>query len=122
MATMKTRNAARKIRQTRVRKNVSGTTERPRLNVFRSLAEIYAQVIDDESGKTLVSASSIDAELRPKMDGLKKTEQAALVGKSIAERAKAKGVTKVVFDRGGFRYSGRIKALADGAREGGLEF
>lgn len=122
MAKMKTRNAARKIRQTRVRKNVSGTAERPRLNVFRSLAEIYAQVIDDESGTTLVSASSIDAELRPKMDGLKKTEQAALVGKSIAERAKAKGVTQVVFDRGGFRYSGRVKALADGARAGGLDF
>lgn len=122
MAKMKRRNEARKIRQIRVRKNVSGTAERPRLNVFRSLAEIYAQVIDDESGTTLVSASSIDAELRPKMDGLKKIDQAALVGKSIAERAKAKGVTKVVFDRGGFRYSGRVKALADGAREGGLEF
>jgi large subunit ribosomal protein L18 len=122
MAKMKTRNAARKIRQTRVRKNIEGTAERPRLNVFRSLSEIYAQVIDDASGQTLVSASTIDAELRSKMDGLKKTEQAALVGKSIAERAKAKGVTRVVFDRGGFRYSGRVKALADGAREGGLEF
>ncbi len=122
MAKMKTRNAARKIRQTRVRKNIEGTAERPRLNVFRSLSEIYAQVIDDASGHTLVSASTIDAELRSKMDGLKKTEQAALVGKSIADRAKAKGVTRVVFDRGGFRYSGRVKALADGAREGGLEF
>ena len=122
MAKMKTRNAARKIRQTRVRKNIEGTAERPRLNVFRSLSEIYAQVIDDASGQTLVSASTIDAELRSKMDGLKKTEQAALVGKSIAERAKAKGVTRGVFDRGGFRYSGRVKALADGAREGGLEF
>ena len=106
----------------RVRKNVAGTPERPRLNVFRSLAEIYAQVIDDEAGKTLVSASTIDHELRAKMDGLKKTEQARLVGKAVAERAKAKGIQQVVFDRGGYRYIGRVKALADAAREGGLEF
>jgi large subunit ribosomal protein L18 len=101
---------------------MQGTAERPRLNVFRSVAEIYAQVIDDEAGRTIVSASTIDHELRLQMTGLKKSDQAKLVGKTIAERAKAQGVTKVVFDRGGFRYIGRVKALADAAREGGLEF
>ena len=100
----------------------SGTPDRPRLNVFRSVAEIYAQVIDDEAGNTLVSASSVDHELRVKMAGLKKAEQARMVGKVLAARAKAKGIQKVVFDRGGYRYIGRVKALADGAREGGLEF
>jgi len=90
--------------------------------VFRSVAEIYAQVIDDEAGKTLVSASSIDHDLRAQMDSLKKSEQARLVGKALAERAKSQGISRVVFDRGGYRYIGRVKALADGAREGGLEF
>jgi large subunit ribosomal protein L18 len=80
------------------------------------------QVIDDEAGQTLVSASSIDQELRTKLGGLKKSEQARLVGKALAERAKAKGIAQVVFDRGGYRYIGRVKALADGAREGGLDF
>jgi large subunit ribosomal protein L18 len=92
------------------------------LNVFRSLKDIYAQVIDDENGTTLVSASSLDRELRSQMAGLTKTEQASLVGKAVAERAKEKGVETVVFDRGGYRYIGRIKALANGAREGGLQF
>jgi len=92
------------------------------LSVFRSLSDIYAQVIDDQSGHTLVSASSIDQELRTKVKGLKKTEQAKLVGKAIAERAVSKGIKEIVFDRGGFKYSGRVKALADGAREGGLDF
>jgi large subunit ribosomal protein L18 len=92
------------------------------LNVFRSLSEIYAQVIDDSAGQTLVSASSVDKELREQMKGLKKAEQAKLVGQAVAERAKSKGIEAVVFDRGGFRYVGRIKALADGAREGGLQF
>jgi large subunit ribosomal protein L18 len=92
------------------------------LNVFRSLTDIYAQVIDDEAGCTLVSASSIDKELRPKMAGLTKVEQANLVGKTVAARAKEKGVEVVVFDRGGYRYIGRVKALADGARENGLKF
>ena len=92
------------------------------MNVFRSLSEIYAQVIDDSAGHTLASASSVDKELREKMKGLKKAEQAKLVGKAVAERAKSKGIDAVVFDRGGFRYVGRIKALADGAREGGLQF
>jgi len=101
---------------------VHGTPDRPRLNVFRSVAEIYAQLIDDEAGQTLASASSIDNELRAQLVTLKKSEQAQLVGKTIAERARAKGITKVVFDRGGFKYIGRVKALADAAREGGLEF
>jgi len=122
MGTHKSRSIARVRRHVRVRKHVSGNAQRPRLNVFRSLAEIYAQVIDDESGQTLASASSIDHELRVKMGSLKKSEQARLVGLTVAERAKTKGVTKVVFDRGGYQYIGRIKALADGAREGGLDF
>lgn len=116
------RSEARIRRHARVRKKVFGTPDRPRLSVFRSTNEIYAQVIDDLAGNTLVSASSIDNELRSKMSGLKKIEQANLVGKAVAERAKGKGIAAVVFDRGGFRYVGRIKALADGAREGGLEF
>lgn len=116
------RSAARIRRHTRVRKTLSGTPQRPRLCVFRSLAEIYAQVIDDQNGHTLVSASSLDHELRTKMKGLKKSEQAQLVGKTLAERTLNKGIKAVVFDRGGFRFSGRVKALADGAREGGLEF
>ncbi len=118
----KTRSEARIRRHTRVRKNISGSPDRPRLNVFRSTAEIYCQVIDDEAGNTLVSASSIDNELRPKMAGKTKSEQAKLVGQALAQRAKDKGINSVVFDRGGFRYIGRVKALADGAREGGLVF
>ena len=116
------RSASRERRHLRVRKKIYGTTNSPRLSVFRSVSEIYAQVIDDMEGSTLVSASSIDTELRGKMDGLKKIEQARLVGKAVAERAKNKGIEMVVFDRGGFRYTGRVKALADGAREGGLDF
>jgi large subunit ribosomal protein L18 len=116
----KSRNEARLHRHQRVRKTVQGSSERPRLNVYRSLAEIYAQVIDDQVGHTLVSASSVDHELRPKLAGLKKSEQARLVGEAVAERAKEKGISVVVFDRGGFRYMGRVKALADGARKGGL--
>lgn len=122
MATKNSRSEARYRRHVRVRKNVAGTPDRPRLSVFRSLAEIYAQVIDDEAGHTLASASSIDHELQSQMAGLKKSEQAKLVGKVVAERARAKGITKVVFDRGGYKYIGRVKALADAAREGGLEF
>ncbi len=116
------RSIARIRRHARVRKQLSGTAERPRLSVFRSLTEIYAQVIDDQAGSTLVSASTIDQELRAKMKGLPKGEQAKMVGLAVAERAKSKGIDSVVFDRGGFRYMGRIKALADGAREGGLKF
>ena len=116
------RNEARIRRHARVRNNVSGSHEKPRLCVFRSLAEIYAQIIDDESGVTLVSSSSIDKEIRVKTKGLKKTEQAALVGKVLAERAIQKKVSMVVFDRGGNKYNGRVKALADAARQAGLKF
>ena len=118
----KSRAIARTRRHSRVRKNLAGSAGRPRLNVFRSLSGIYAQVIDDSAGNTLVSASTIDRDLREKMKGLKKAEQAKLVGQTVAERAKSKGIQAVVFDRGGYRYSGRVKALADGAREGGLQF
>ena len=117
-----TRNDARMRRHARLRSKVFGSHEKPRLCVFRSLAEIYAQIIDDESGVTLVSSSSIDKEIKPKIKGLKKTEQAALVGKLLAERAIQKKVAKVVFDRGGNKYNGRVKALADAARQAGLKF
>jgi large subunit ribosomal protein L18 len=116
------RNEARIRRHARVRKHIIGAPERPRLCVFRSLADIYAQVIDDEAGRTLAAASSIDRELREKLKGMTKTEQARKVGQLVAERAKEKGITAVVFDRGGFRYIGRVKALADAAREAGLQF
>ena len=113
---------ARKRRHRRIRMKLSGTAVRPRMNIFRSLDNIFVQVIDDERGHTLASASTIDKELRAQMDGKTKTEQAQLVGKVIAERAQAADVTEVVFDRGGYIYHGRVKALADGAREGGLKF
>jgi large subunit ribosomal protein L18 len=122
MSSEKAREEARKHRQRRVRAHVSGTADRPRLNVYRSLAHIYAQVIDDVTGATLVSASTVDSELRAEMAGKKKAEQAKAVGQAVAKRALAKGLTKVTFDRSGYRYHGRVKALADGAREGGLEF
>jgi large subunit ribosomal protein L18 len=122
MSQNKSRTEARKRRHVSIRQRLSGTAQRPRLNVFRSLSDIYAQVINDEEGHTLVAASSIDRDLRKGMKGKTKTEQARLVGQALAERAKAKGIKQVVFDRGGFRYIGRVKALADGARDGGLEF
>lgn len=118
----KNRSLARERRHLRVRKHVFGTTQRPRLAVFKSLLGIYAQIIDDMEGHTLISASTVDKELREKMKGMKKSEQAKAIGQAVAERAKSKGITTVVFDRGGFRYVGRVKALADGAREGGLQF
>jgi large subunit ribosomal protein L18 len=118
----KSRLVARTRRHARVRKHLAGTAARPRLSVFKSLSAIYAQVIDDTAGHTLVSASTVDKDLRGKAKGMKKSEQAKLVGQMIAERAKGKGIQTVVFDRGGFRYVGRVKALADGAREGGLQF
>ena len=122
MAKKVTRSKARQRRHIRVRRRVKGTADRPRLNVFRSLTEIYAQVIDDELGQTMVSASSIDHELRSNMKEKSKTEQAQLVGQMLAERAKSIGIEKVVFDRAGYKYIGRVKALAEGAREGGLQF
>jgi len=113
---------AREKRHARVRKHISGTTERPRLNVYRSLDHIYAQVIDDVKGVTLVSASTIDKAIRAQLGGKTKVEQAQLVGKAIAERALDAGIKSVVFDRGGFKYHGRVKALADASREAGLNF
>jgi len=110
MAKNNSRSAARTRRHLRVRKKVRGTAECPRLNVFRSLSEIYAQIIDDDTGNTLLASSTIDQELRPSMMGLSKTD------------AKDKGIQKVVFDRGGYQYFGRVKALAEAAREGGLKF
>ena len=116
------RRVARLRRHRRVRKRVVGTSERPRLNVIRSLSHIYAQVIDDSQGHTLVSASTFDPEVEAQLRGLTKTEQASVVGRVLAERALSQGVSRVVFDRGGYAYHGRVRALADAAREGGLEF
>lgn len=116
------RSVLRKTRQARVRRRVQGTSERPRLNVFRSLSHIYAQVIDDEKGQTLVAASTLDNEIRERLAGADKTEQAKLVGTLVAQRALAKGIKQVVFDRGGFPYHGRVRALAEASREGGLDF
>jgi len=118
----KKKRLARERRHQRVRKKLSGTAERPRLNVYRSLNEIYGQVIDDTVGHTLVSASTIDREVRSMVAGKPKAEQARIVGEVLARRAQSKGIKQVVFDRGGWRYHGRIKALADGARAEGLEF
>ena len=120
MTQVASRGAARRKRHERIRLHLAGTDARPRLAVFRSLNHIYAQVIDDASGKTLVAASTLEKELR----GSKatKSEEAATVGTLIAERAKAAGIERVVFDRAGFRYHGRIKSLADAAREAGLDF
>jgi large subunit ribosomal protein L18 len=106
----------------RVRMTVSGTAERPRLCVYRSLDHIYAQVIDDRAGKTLVSASSADKDTKKSLKGGGNVAAAKVVGKTVAERAKAAGVSRVVFDRGGYKYHGRVKALADAAREAGLQF
>ncbi len=118
----KSRRDARKHRHRRVRAKLSGTSERPRLNVYRSLDNIYAQVIDDINGHTLVSASTVDKEVAEKVKDMNKVDAATEVGKTVAERAKQVGITTIVFDRGGYRYHGRIKALAEGAREGGLDF
>lgn len=114
--------AARERRHRRVRAKVAGTAQRPRLNVFRSTDNIYAQVIDDIAGRTLVSASTIDKEIAGQVAGKNKVDAAKIVGKVLAERAKGEGINTVVFDRGGYRYHGRVAALADGAREAGLEF
>ena len=116
------RNEVRVIRHARVRKKISGTPEMPRLCVYRSNKYIYAQVIDDTKGITLVQASSLDPALKSQLDEVDKSGEAKLVGKLVAERAKQAGVEKVVFDRGGYVYTGRVAALAAGAREAGLEF
>lgn len=117
-----TRAQARKRRHRRVRRKVFGTADRPRLNVYRSLRHISAQVIDDDAGHTLVSASTLEPEIQEQASGLSKQEQARLVGEIVAERAKEKGIEQVIFDRGGYLYHGRVKALADASREGGLIF
>lgn len=116
------KNEARKKRHLRARKTVVGTAERPRLNVYRSLTHIYAQIINDATGTTLVSASTLDKEIREKVEYGGNTEAAKAVGEAVAKRAIEKGIAKVVFDRGGYIYHGRIAALAAAAREAGLEF
>jgi large subunit ribosomal protein L18 len=117
-----TTRAARLRRHARVRKRVSGTGEKPRLAVFRSLSHIYAQVIDDRERRTLVSASDLEAPVREQVLGKKKSEAASLVGELVARRAKEQGIARVIFDRGGYPFHGRIKALAEAARKGGMEF
>ncbi|MBR1747462.1 MAG: 50S ribosomal protein L18 [Clostridia bacterium] len=120
------KNEVRKARHDRMRFKINGTAEQPRLNVYRSLNHIYAQIIDDSAnngnGATIVSASTVEKEIAAKVADLNKTDAAKEVGKIIAERAKEKGISAVVFDRGGYLYTGRVAALADGAREGGLDF
>ena len=119
---MRTKEDIRTRIHERIRKKLAGTEQRPRLAVFRSQSHIYAQVIDDDQGRTLVAASSLDKDLKVEHKGGANVSAAKAVGKLIATRAKEKGIQAVVFDRGGFQYHGRIKALADGAREGGLKF
>ena len=117
------RNEARVRRHIRLRKKLSGTAERPRLSVYKSLHHIYAQIIDDVQGKTLLTASTVDPEIRAQVKGYGgNVESAKVVGKVIAERAQAKGIKEVIFDRGGYNYHGRVAALAEAARENGLEF
>ena len=116
------RNEVRVIRHARVRKKISGTPEMPRLSVYRSNKHIQAQIIDDTKGVTLVSASTLDAALKGQLEGVDKKGAAKLVGKLIAERAVQAGIKNVVFDRGGYVYTGRVASVADGAREAGLEF
>jgi large subunit ribosomal protein L18 len=118
----KLKREQRARRQRRIRGRLSGTAARPRLSVYRSLTNIYAQVIDDLKGITLVSASTLDQEVKAEIADKPKTEAAKVVGRIVAERAKAAGIDKVVFDRSGYQYHGRIKAVADGARDGGLDF
>lgn len=122
MLTKQDKNKNRVVRHVRVRRKISGTAERPRLNVYRSLNEIFAQIIDDEKGVTLVSVSTKEKELKSVLEGKNKTEQARLVGETVAERAKSKNIVNVVFDRGGYLYTGRVQALAEGARLKGLNF
>lgn len=122
MINKQNKNALRQVRHGRIRNKISGTSLHPRLSVYRSTSEIYVQLIDDENGVTLASASTLDKEIKPNLQGKTKTEQAQMVGKTIAERALKLGKKQVVFDRGGYLYIGRVKALADSARDAGLEF
>ncbi len=116
------KNAVRKNRHNNIRRHIIGTPVRPRLNVYRSLNHIYAQIIDDSVGNTIVSASTLDSEVKARIEGKTKKEAAFAVGEVIADRAKAKGVSKIVFDRGGYLYTGRVAELAAGARKAGLDF
>lgn len=124
MITIKNKNAVRKARHKRMRNHLEGTTSRPRLNIYRSLSHIYAQIIDDTTGTgiTLVSASTLDPEVKAKLEGKSKKEAAEITGEILGQRAKEKGITRVVFDRGGYRYMGRVESLASGARKAGLDF
>lgn len=122
MALAKERQEARRRRQLRIRKKVLGTPERPRLSIFRSLRNTYAQIIDDISGRTLVSAATTQRPIREKLSSAASCEAAGLVGATLAQRALDKGITKVVFDRSGYLYHGAVKALAEAAREAGLDF
>ncbi len=122
MIKVKDKNEERLVRHKRVRAKLSGTSERPRLCVYRSLSQIYAQIIDDSKGTTLVSASTLDPEVKGLLEGKSKSEQAKIVGETVAKRALKKKIKEVVFDRGGYIYIGRVQALADGAREAGLKF
>ncbi|MGX8797180.1 50S ribosomal protein L18 [Fusibacter sp. JL298sf-3] len=122
MASKKSRNVNRKARHARVRKKISGTAEHPRLNVFRSNQNIYAQIIDDVAGNTLIAASSLDASIKEQVANTGNKEAAKLVGQLVAKKALEKGIENVVFDRGGYLYHGRVKELAEGAREAGLKF
>jgi large subunit ribosomal protein L18 len=122
MYTRPDRSLLRQRRHARTRRRLTGVASRPRLSVFRSLKQIYAQVIDDETGRTLAAASTLDGEIRARIAGKKKTEAAAVVGEVLARRAAANGITSVVFDRGGYLYHGRVRALADAARAAGLQF
>ncbi len=116
------RNVNRKIRHARVRRKISGTAEKPRMNVFRSLNNIYVQIINDEIGHTLISASTLDPELKDKAKQVNKKEAAKMVGELVAKKALEKGINEVVFDRGGYLYTGRVAQVAAGAREAGLKF
>lgn len=120
--TKKNREWARRRRHRRIRLRVHGTAQCPRLNVFRSLRHIHAQIIDDTVGHTIASASTLDAEVRQQLKGLSKSEQAKVVGQVLGKRALEKRVKQVVFDRGGYKYHGRVRALAEGARDAGLHF
>ena len=122
MAKFRTNKARRVMRHARVRRKIGGTAERPRLSVYRSLNHVYAQVIDDSQGNTLASASSLESAVKTQQSDKSKVDVAELVGALISERAKEKGISQVVFDRGGYKYHGRVKALADAARKGGLVF
>ena len=122
MITVNDKNKDRVIRHKRDRKHLSGTSKRPRLNVYKTLNHIFAQIIDDEKGVTLVSCSTLDKEISSKLDSLTKTEAAKLVGETIGKRAVEKKIKEVVFDRGGYLYTGRVQAVADGARSAGLKF